>query len=114
MDKRLYDIALDYAKIVDPASVAREGEVAAAQKYLLPIKGLGVRNSTAKKYIQDMRDTLSGRMTAKNSNRKNTQGSAGMGGGAGGFPRTVTDAQGRTATVSSEAELKEAQAEGFK
>jgi hypothetical protein len=31
-----YQIAIAYAKIVDPASVAREGEVAAAQKYLIP------------------------------------------------------------------------------
>lgn len=33
----LYDIALDYAKLVDPTSVAREGEVASAKKYAAPI-----------------------------------------------------------------------------
>lgn len=38
IDKTIYDLALDYAKIVDPTSVAREGEVAAAEKYALPIK----------------------------------------------------------------------------
>lgn len=38
IDKTIYDLALDYAKIVDPQSVAREGEVAAAEKYALPIK----------------------------------------------------------------------------
>lgn len=38
IDKTIYDLALDYAKTVDPTSVAREGEVAAAEKYALPIK----------------------------------------------------------------------------
>jgi hypothetical protein len=54
MDSIAYDLAIDYAKLVDPTSVAREGEVKAAQKYLIPIresfmgvKGAGVRNSTA-------------------------------------------------------------------
>lgn len=37
LDRLNYKIAIDYAKIVDPESVAREGEVKAAQKYLLPI-----------------------------------------------------------------------------
>jgi hypothetical protein len=32
-----YQLAITYAKIVDPASVAREGEVAAAQKYLVDL-----------------------------------------------------------------------------
>lgn len=43
-------IAVNYAKIVDPASVAREGEVAAAQKYMLPT-GLLTRNAVSKAAI---------------------------------------------------------------
>jgi hypothetical protein len=58
MDKDLYNVALDYAKLVDPESVAREGEVAAAQKYMLPIKGLTVKNSTALDAIKSMKDTV--------------------------------------------------------
>lgn len=38
IESKIYDMALDYAKIVDPPSVAREGEVAAAKKYSLPIQ----------------------------------------------------------------------------
>jgi hypothetical protein len=38
IDGIIYNMALDYAKTVDPDSVAREGEVAAAQKYSLPIQ----------------------------------------------------------------------------
>ncbi len=41
-----YQMAIAYAKTVDPSSVAREGEVAAAQKYLIPL-GAGTRNDTA-------------------------------------------------------------------
>lgn len=41
-----YQMAIAYAKTVDPSSVAREGEVAAAQKYLIPM-GMGTRNETA-------------------------------------------------------------------
>lgn len=69
MDSKLYQIAVDYAKLVDPSSVAREGEVAAAQKYMLPIreqiaslpiiggigpKGLGTSNKTAISLIEQM------------------------------------------------------------
>lgn len=61
MDSDLYNVALDYAKLVDPDSVAREGEVAAAQKYMLPIKGLWVKNSTAKDIIKQMKDKVAKR-----------------------------------------------------
>lgn len=37
LERLNYNIAIDYAKLVDPESVAREGEVKAAQRYLLPI-----------------------------------------------------------------------------
>ncbi len=41
-----YQLAIAYAKTVDPTSVAREGEVEAAKKYLIPI-GMGTRKETA-------------------------------------------------------------------
>lgn len=51
IDSKLYQIAVDYAKLVDPESVAREGEVASAKKYMLNIKGMTggllTRNKTA-------------------------------------------------------------------
>lgn len=55
MDQLIYNAALDYAKLVDPESVAREGEVVAAQKYSLPVKGMGISNASAIKLIQDMK-----------------------------------------------------------
>lgn len=54
MDGIIYQMAVDYAKLVDPTSVAREGEVAAAQKYMLPVRswgGMGYSNATAEKII---------------------------------------------------------------
>lgn len=48
-----YKIAIQYAKIVDPATAAREGEVAAAQKFLIPI-GLGADNNQALAIIDEM------------------------------------------------------------
>lgn len=52
-----YKLAINYAKIVDPDSVAREGEVAAAQKYLIPL-GMFTREKTAQaaidNYIKDI------------------------------------------------------------
>jgi hypothetical protein len=41
-----YQMAIAYAKTVDPTSVAREGEVDAAKKYLIPT-GMFTRNETA-------------------------------------------------------------------
>lgn len=41
-----YQMAIAYAKTVDPTSVAREGEVDAAKKYLIPM-GAFTRNDTA-------------------------------------------------------------------
>lgn len=63
----LYDIALDYAKLVDPTSVAREGEVASAKKYAAPIlKYLSMPDDSAKseailildQYKQRVRDRM--------------------------------------------------------
>jgi hypothetical protein len=70
MDKIIYEAAIDFAKLVDPESVAREGEVAAAQKYMLPIRnqmGLGMSNKTARQLIKDYKDSLNERMEARNS-----------------------------------------------
>lgn len=44
LESAQYQLAINYAKIVDPESVAKEGEVVAAQKYMVPM-GLGVRNA---------------------------------------------------------------------
>jgi hypothetical protein len=52
LDSIPYKVAIMYAKIVDPGSVAREGEVAAAKKYLIPL-GVGVRPSVAKAAIEN-------------------------------------------------------------
>jgi len=46
MDQRITSIATDMAKLVDPASVARESEVAAFKKMLFE-PGLAIRNDTA-------------------------------------------------------------------
>ena len=65
-----YQLAINYAKIVDPASVAREGEVAAAQKYLIPL-GLGTRNSVSleavKEYKRKIREYVKARANQKNA-----------------------------------------------
>lgn len=55
LTSRIYAIAIDTAKLVDPASVAREGEVTAAQKYALFQPSLTMRNSTALEIIKDFR-----------------------------------------------------------
>lgn len=52
-----YQLAISYAKIVDPASVAREGEVEAAKKYMIPM-GITVPNNVTLAAIKNMKDTL--------------------------------------------------------
>lgn len=52
-----YQLAITYAKIVDPNSVARESEVEAAKKYMLQL-GLFSNEGKAKEGIQNMRDTI--------------------------------------------------------
>jgi len=65
MDSKIYQLAIEYAKLVDPASVAREGEVATAQKYMLPVKGMFKSNKSAKeiinKFKQDAQNALATR-----------------------------------------------------
>lgn len=71
-----YEMAIAYAKIVDPSSVAREGEVAAAQKYLVPMSRtpipdafgmtpdspLSVKNETTLQAIRNMKDGIRARI----------------------------------------------------
>jgi hypothetical protein len=69
MDKLIYEMAIDYAKLVDPDSVAREGEVEAAKKYMLPIRqygGFGTNNKTALDLIDDYTRGLGTRIKARN------------------------------------------------
>lgn len=65
MDSLIYNIAIDYAKIVDPDSVAREGEVAAAEKYMLPVKGLFTKNSTAKTLVKNLKSQIAERIKTR-------------------------------------------------
>lgn len=53
-------MAISYAKIVDPSSVAREGEVEVAKRYMLPT-GLFTRNETAKQAIRNFRNDVMNR-----------------------------------------------------
>jgi hypothetical protein len=52
-----YQTGIDFSKIADPSSVAREGEVKAAQKYLIPV-GPFEYNSTTKAAIKQAKDDL--------------------------------------------------------
>jgi hypothetical protein len=56
-----YQMAISYAKLVDPNSVAREGEVASAEKYLIPL-GLFTREDTAKAALKNFRDDIVSRV----------------------------------------------------
>lgn len=57
-----YQMAIAYAKTVDPSSVAREGEVAAAQKYLIPM-GMGTRDATALAAAKDFKKDIEERVS---------------------------------------------------
>ena len=81
-----YEMAIAYAKIVDPSSVAREGEVAAAQRYLVPMSRtpipdamgltpdspLSIKNSTTLAAIRNQKESLRARIEAyeRTSGRK--------------------------------------------
>jgi len=52
-----YKLAVEFAKIVDPGSVAREGEVAAAQRYMLKL-GLFSSNDVALAGVRRMREEM--------------------------------------------------------
>lgn len=57
LDAVPYQLAITYAKIVDPSSVAREGEVAAAQKYLIKL-GPTADKKVALQQIKHFEDTI--------------------------------------------------------
>lgn len=69
IDAAPYQLAITYAKIVDPASVAREGEVAAAQKYMLDL-GMFSSKEKALEGIENMKKT----MAEYSSTRRGIQG----------------------------------------
>jgi len=54
-------MAISYAKLVDPSSVAREGEVEMIKQTIVPL-GLFTRNETAKQAIQNFRDDVKNRI----------------------------------------------------
>jgi hypothetical protein len=64
LEQAQYDLAIKYAKIVDPTSVAREGEVAAAQKYMLPL-GFGTRNSLSLAAIKEFKNKIAETVKAR-------------------------------------------------
>ena len=61
-----YQMAIAYSKVVDPTSVAREGEVAAAQKYLIPT-GMFTRDSTALSAANEFKKDIVERINQYNS-----------------------------------------------
>lgn len=63
-----YDTAIAYAKIVDPTSVAREGEVEAAKKYAIPA-GVLTSNKATLQAITDMRKSITKRLKDRQSLR---------------------------------------------
>jgi hypothetical protein len=84
MDKVIFELAIDFAKIADPDSVAREGEVAAAQKYMLPVRnwaGMRYTNDQAKKLVDNYMADLQARKDARVRNTPVTPGKTPPGGG---------------------------------
>jgi hypothetical protein len=73
LESSAYQLAINYAKIVDPQSVAREGEVAAAQKYLVPL-GIGTRNSKSKEAIREYKAKIAEYVEARKKNRPQAPG----------------------------------------
>lgn len=58
LERRITNIATGMAKLIDPGSVAREGEVALAKKGLIPTDGIGAlftNNNTAKQILKNLR-----------------------------------------------------------
>ncbi len=93
MDSLIYQAAVDYAKLVDPDSVAREGEVASAQKYMLKFRqksGLTTAKDTALSQIDSYKTSLADRMSARQASRTKP-GAAHAPAGVGGPPPTTKD-----------------------
>jgi hypothetical protein len=61
LSQNFLDTAIAYAKIVDPTSVAREGEVETAKKYAIPA-GFDVSNKTTLQAIKKMKEKIIERM----------------------------------------------------
>ena len=80
LERMNYNIAIDYAKIVDPESVAREGEVKAAQRYLLPLQPSlehgYTRPVTAKKIIENMSRELEDRAKSRQKSMRSVYGTS--------------------------------------
>jgi len=61
-----YQMAIAYAKTVDPSSVAREGEVDAAKKYLIPT-GISTRKETALAAAEEFKKDIEARIKEYNA-----------------------------------------------
>lgn len=61
-----YQMAIAYAKTVDPTSVAREGEVDAAKKYLIPM-GMFTRKETALAAASEFKKDIEARVKEYNA-----------------------------------------------
>ena len=62
LDQLPYQLAIQMAKIADPGSVAREGEVASAKKYLIPM-GLGTTNTESLAALDNLEASINGYKT---------------------------------------------------
>lgn len=71
LDSIPYQLAITYAKIVDPASVAREGEVAAAQKYLINT-GLTAVDNKVISQLEHMKKTIQDYSSSRLSTQQQT------------------------------------------
>lgn len=60
-----YDTAVAYAKLIDPATAAREGEVESAKKYAIPM-GAGTSNDATLEAIQHMKGLIAERAKTRN------------------------------------------------
>lgn len=72
LDQVPYQLAIQYAKIVDPNSVAREGEVAAAQKYLLNL-GMFSNKEKALQSLKEMKSVINQYQSTRSNLQDNTQ-----------------------------------------
>jgi hypothetical protein len=68
LDQIPYQLAIMHAKIADPSSVAREGEVAAAQKYMLP-SGFWTSNAQTLAALDGLENTFKGYASARKKAR---------------------------------------------
>ncbi len=108
MDRLVDQVATDMAKLQDPQGVARPAEVEMNKKNLIQ-SGFKNSNETARDIIRNFRSEVDRRADSAYKVR----GLQKPAGGGSSFPMTVRRGT-EVATVSSEAELKEAQAEGFR